>query len=51
MRVTIISIFLLNLLTSFYVGLVFQDKLAIMILKKEQEKLELVQKQKEEEEK
>jgi hypothetical protein len=51
MRVTIISIFLLNLLTSFYVGLVLQDKLAQYNVKKEQEKVALLQQQKQEEEK
>ncbi len=51
MRITIISIFLLNLLTGFHVGLVLQDKVKEANLKQEQEKVALVQQQKEEEEK
>lgn len=51
MRITIISIFLLNLLTAFSVGLVLQDKLAERSAKQEQEKLALLQLQREEEQK
>jgi len=49
MRVVIISIFLLNLLTSFYVGLVFQDKFQELRAQKEQEQITFVLKEKDEE--
>jgi len=49
MRVVIISIFLLNLLTSFYVGLVFQDKFQELRVQEEQEQITLVLKEREEE--
>lgn len=51
MRITIISIFLLNLLTGFHVALVLQDKLATLNLQKEEQKIAVIQQQKAEEEK
>jgi len=51
MRVIIVSIFLLNLLTAFHVGLVMQVKLAERSIKQEREKLALIEQQKEEEQK
>lgn len=51
MRITIISIFLINLLTAGIVGLVFQDKFADWQYKQEQERIALIQQQKVEEQK